>query len=132
MSRALITLVSTADRERAARWAMQMKPGTRLEFKEAKRTLPQNDRLWAMLTDIATQLPWHGLKLTPQDWKYIFLDSLKREVRIVPNIDGTGFVNIGRSSSDLSKAEMSELLDLIAAFGAEHGVTFHDPVEVAS
>jgi hypothetical protein len=87
--------------------------------------------MWAMLTDIATQLPWHGVKLTPEDWKLVFLDALKRELRMVPNIDGTGFVNLGRSSSDLSKEEMSDLFELIHAFGAKHGVTFHDPMEAA-
>ena len=71
------------------------------------------------------------IKLTPDDWKYIFLDALKREVRIVPNIDGTGFVNIGRSSSDLSRSEMSDLLELITAFGVKHGVKFHDQQDVA-
>jgi hypothetical protein len=128
MSRALITVQQDGDRQRAARWAMQAPPGTRVEFKAPKRTLPQNDRLWAMLTDVATQLLWHGLKLSPDDWKLIFLDALNREVRMVPNIDGTGFVNLGRSSSDLSKEEMSDLFALIHAFGANHGVVFHDPV----
>lgn len=85
-----------------------------------------------MLTDVATQLPWHGLKLTPDDWKLVFLDALKREVRLVPNIEGTGFVNIGRSSSDLSKDEMSQLIDLIAEFGARHSVKFHDTQEAAA
>jgi len=84
-----------------------------------------------MLTDVATQLTWHGVKLTADDWKLIFLDALKRELRIVPNLDGTGFVNLGRSSSDLSKEEMSELIDLIAVFGANHHVTFHEPEEHA-
>ena len=79
-----------------------------------------------MLTDIATSIPWHGVKLTASDWKLVFLDALKREVRIVPNLDGTGFVNIGRSSSDLSKDEMSQLIELIREFGARHGVTFID------
>jgi hypothetical protein len=116
------------DRQRAARWAMQAPPGTRVEFKAPKRTLPQNDRLWAMLTDVATQLTWHGVKLSAADWKLIFLDALNREVRMVPNIDGTGFVNLGRSSSDLSKDEMSDLFEVISAFGARHGVVFHDPV----
>lgn len=128
MSRALITVQQDGDRQRAARWAMQAPPGTRVEFKAPKRTLPQNDRLWAMLTDVATQLLWHGLRLSPDDWKLIFLDALNREVRIVPNIDGTGFVNLGRSSSDLSKEEMSDLFEVISAFGARHGVVFHDPV----
>jgi hypothetical protein len=132
MSRAQIVINGNADRALAARWAEQAQPGTRIEFKASKRTLDQNSKLWAMLTDVAVQLPWHGQKLRADDWKLIFLDALKRELRIVPNIDGTGFVNLGRSSSDLSKQEMSELLELIAAFGASHGVQFHDPVEMHS
>lgn len=129
MSRALITIHGAADRERASKWIAQAPVGTRVELKAAKRSLDQNSRMWAMLTDVATQLPWHGTKLRPDDWKLIFMDALKRELRIVPNIDGTGFVNLGRSSSDLSKGEMSELIELIAAFGAQHSVLFHDPAE---
>lgn len=79
-----------------------------------------------MLTDVATQVEWHGVKLAPDDWKLMFLDALKRELRMVPNLDGNGFVNLGRSSSDLSKDEMSDLFLLIEKFGAEHGVQFHD------
>lgn len=78
-----------------------------------------------MLTDVAEQLQWHGLRLTADDWKLIFLDGLKTEMRLVPNMNGTGFVNLGRSTSDLSKDEMGQLIDLIEAFGANHGVTFH-------
>jgi len=126
MSRALISIASEADRAKAARWVTQAPAGTRVEFKAPKRSLPQNDLMWAALTDVATQLKWHGIKLSPDDWKLIFLDALKREVRMVPNIDGNGFVNLGRSSSDLSKAEMTDLIDLIHAFGANHGVTFQE------
>ena len=82
--------------------------------------------MWAMLTDVAQQVGWHGKRMRPEDWKLVFLDALKREVRAVPNIDGTGFVNLGRSSSDLSKDEMGDLMEIIAAFGAQHGVAFHD------
>jgi len=127
MSRALLVLNSAKEREKAVSWVQKAPPGTRVEFKAAKRTLPQNDRMWAMLTDIAQQLEWHGVRLTPDQWKLIFLDALKREVAIVPNIDGTGFVNIGTSSSDLSKGEMSDLMELIAAFAAKHEVTLNDP-----
>jgi len=88
--------------------------------------------MWAALSDVATQLPYHGIKLTADDWKLLFLDALKREVRMVPNLDGNGFVSLGRSSSDLSKAEMSDLLEIIAAFGANHGVVFHDEQEKAA
>lgn len=132
MSRATLILGRPTVREKAAHWCRSAPPGTRVEFKEAKRTTPQNARMWAMLTDVAQQLPWHGIKLAPDDWKLVFLDALKREVRMVPNIDGNGFVNLGRSSSDLSKAEMGELMELISAFGARHGVVFHDQTEAAA
>lgn len=128
MSRHLLVLDATPEtRPRAIDWCRRLPSGTRVEFKEPKRSLPQNDRLWAMLTDIARQLPWHGLKLKPDDWKLLFLDSLKRELRVVPNIDGTGFINLGRSSSDLSKDEFSNLIELIFAFGANHNVAWSDP-----
>jgi hypothetical protein len=126
LSQAQITLSSQADRDRAIKWIVQAKPETRVVFKEAKRSLPQNDRLWSMLTEVATQVEWHGQHLTPDDWKLIFLDALKRELRIAPNIDGNGFVNLGRSSSNLSKAEFSDLIELIHLFGANHGVEFQD------
>jgi hypothetical protein len=48
--------------------------------------------------------------------------ALNQELRLVPNINGNGFVQLGRSSSKLSKAEMSELMALIEAFAAERGV----------
>lgn len=127
MGRALVTLRNKADRERASRWIDKAPFGTRVEFKASKRSLPQNDRMWAMLTDVAMQLKWHSIGLTPDDWKLVFLDAMKREARFVPNIDGTGFVNLGRSSSDLSKEEMTELIELIFAFGAQHGVKFNEP-----
>lgn len=131
MSRYLITIRSTADRDRAAKYLAAAPFGSRMEVKAAKRSMPQNDRMWAMLTDVAEQIPWHGVRIRPDDWKLIFLDALKRELRMVPNLDGTGFVNLGRSSSDLTKAEMGDLMELIAAWGAQHGVKFHDRAEAA-
>ncbi|MBS7698572.1 recombination protein NinB [Chelatococcus sp. YT9] len=131
MSRALVVIHSDIDRRKAANWATKAPYGCRIEFKEAKRSLPQNDRMWAMLTDVAAQTKHHGIKLSPDDWKLLFLDALKREVRMVPNLDGNGIVSLGRSSSDLSKNEMTDLIELIFAFGAKHGVVFRDDAQAA-
>lgn len=128
MARAVLVLSTDEIRQKAMHWLSKAPVGTRVEFKGPKRTLPQNDRMWAMLTDIATQLNWHGKPLSTDDWKLMFLDALHRarneELRIVPNIDSTGFVNLSNSSSDLDKEEMSDLMEIISAFGASHGVTF--------
>lgn len=126
MGRAAIILYGSGSRRQASEWIAKAPAGTRVEFKSSKRTTPQNARMWAMLTDIATQIPYHGLKLSADDWKLVFLDALKREVRMVPNLDDNGFVSLGRSSSDLSKDEMSDLIELIAAWGAQHEVVFGD------
>jgi len=126
MSRVAVILTGRETRQRVARWVLEAPMNTRVEMKEPKRSIPQNDKMWAMLTDIARQVPWHGMRLSADDWKLIFPDALKAELRIVPNLNGDGFVNLGRSSSDLSKAEMAELITLIQAWGDQNGVTFSE------
>lgn len=101
--------------------------GSRLEFKSPRRTLPQNDRLWAMLTEVARQVDWYGQKLSPDDWKDVFTASLRR-AHVVPGIDG-GFVPLGMRTSDMSKQEMGDLFALIEAFAAERGVVLGEREE---
>lgn len=124
MSRATLILNSELVRAKALRWINGVPPGTRVEFKAPKRTLPQNDKMWAMLTEISEQVVYHGVKLAPDDWKLLFLDALKREVRTVPNLDGNGIVSLGRSSSDLSREEFAGLIEIITEWGVRNGVTF--------
>lgn len=97
-----------------------------MEMKAPRRSLPQNDRLHAMLTDLSRAVLWHGVKLSVDDWKLLFLDALKRELRTIPNLEGNGFVNLGRRTSDLTVSEMSDLIELVFKFGTEHGVVFQD------
>ena len=131
MSRAILILHRQSDRDRASAWVRSAPWGTRITFQEAKRSSDQNAKMWAMLTEVARQVQWHGQRLSADDWKLVFLAALKAELRIVPNLDNTGFVQLGRSSSDLSVSEMADLLDLIAAFGARQGVVFADQLEAA-
>ena len=127
MSRALLTIRGSAERARAMRWLANVPNGTRIEFKSAKRSLPQNDRLWAMLTDVARQKEHNGRRYTTDQWKVLFMHACGREVQFIPSLDGSTFIPWGQSSSDLSKDEMSELIEFIHQWGAEHGVVFNDP-----
>jgi hypothetical protein len=96
-----------------------------IELKPETRSLEQNARLWAMLSDVAEQVDWYGRKLAAEDWKHVFSASL-RKLDVVPNIEGTGFVALGLSTSKMTKAELSDLMELISAFGAERGVVFKE------
>ena len=131
MSRATIILNTPADKARALNWVNNARPGVCIEFKDSKRTLDQNALLWAALTDIARQKDWHGIRLSPDDWKLIFMDARNREMRLVPNLEGNGFVNLGRSSSKLTKEEMGDLINLIQAFAAREGIALGDQVQAA-
>lgn len=127
MTRAVLILASDTVRRRAALWCAKLPHGTRVEFKEVKRSLPQNDRMWAMLTDVSAQVQPAGCKLPPEDWKLLFMHQLRGELRLLPELDGPGYVPVGNSSSDLGKTEMTGLIELIFAYGAKHGVTFQEP-----
>lgn len=96
-----------------------------VNVKPEKRSSEQNARMWAMLTDVSQQVVWHGQRLTPDEWKHVLSSSLKKQ-KVVPGIDG-GFVVMGLSTSQMSKAEMGALMDLIEAFGAQQGVRFTAP-----
>lgn len=100
--------------------------GWQVVIKEPNRNLDQNAKMWAMLSDVSKKILWHGQVLDENDWKLIFMNALNSEMRIVPNLDNNGFVNLGRSSSKLNKAEMANLITLIDAFGAQNGVKFDD------
>lgn len=96
-----------------------------VEVRPETRTLAQNARLWAMLTDVSKQVNWYGRKLSEEEWKHVFTASLAKQ-DVVPGIDG-GFVVLGKSTSKMTKPEMSELQQLIEAFGAQQGVRFTAP-----
>lgn len=132
MSRALVILASLEERQRVAKWAMTAPLNSRVEFKAPKRSLPQNDRFWAMLTDVATQKEHAGRKYTPDQWKVLFMHAIGREVQFIPSLDNATFIPWGQSSSDLSVGEMKDLMDFMEAWGAEHGVVFHDQQQEAA
>jgi hypothetical protein len=117
----------------SALWASCIKPalaaGQRLvvEVKPETRTTEQNSKLWACLTDVSRQVDWHGQKLEASEWKDVFTAALKRQ-KVVPGLEG-GFVVLGSSTSRMTKAEMSELFELMFAFGAEHEVCWSEPME---
>jgi hypothetical protein len=98
-------------------------------IKTETRSTAQNSRMWAMLSEVSEQVDWYGRKLTPEAWKCVFSASLKKQ-DVVPGLHGD-FVVLGQSTSQMTIAEMSALMELMEAFGAEKGVRFSTQEEVA-
>ena len=98
------------------------------EIKERTRTLDQNAKLWAMLDDISRQVEWYKNWLTRDEWKDFFSAIILKQ-KVVPNIEGAGFVAVGGRTSKMGKKEFSEMIELMYAFGSEHDVVWSETVE---
>jgi len=125
MSRAVVQIKASADRNLIARWAQNVPEGTTVEFRAPRRSLDQNALMWSLLQQISKQVDWYGQKLSSEDWKDVLTASLRR-TRVVPGIDAGTFVPLGMRTSQMSKEEISELIELVYAFGAERGVKFRE------
>lgn len=105
-------------------FAMTAPADWHVTFRPPTRSLDQNARMWAMLTEVSKQVDWYGRKLSPEAWKCVFSASLKKQ-DVVPGLHGD-FVVIGQPTSAMTIREMGDLMELMAAFGAERGVRFAD------
>jgi hypothetical protein len=119
--------ITTKNRAELVR-AVELAPlGAQLDLVDDPRTLAQNRLMWRLLTRIADQVEHCGERWEPDDWRAGFLKAMGKKLRFMPALDGDGVVAIGYRSSKLSKPEMSEMIELIYSYGAEHGVEFDDP-----
>lgn len=100
------------------------RPGTRVQMLQPKRTDEQEAKLWAMLADVARQVEHCGRNYDPSQWRILFLHACGQEVEFAPSLDGSTFIPFQGHSSKMSVSEMSELIEFISCWGAEHGVEF--------
>jgi hypothetical protein len=94
-----------------------------------QRSHEQNDKLHALLQDIAEQKQWAGQWLDVETWKRLMTAGWERasgrSVRIFPAIDGQGVDMVYQRTSRMNKAEMIELIDYATAWAVENGVKLH-------
>jgi hypothetical protein len=115
-----VVLGSKFTRERAKLLVEKAPAGYVAEVREPKRTLDQNDRLWALLTQVAIAKPM-GRRHTPEEWKCIFMAACGWDVMFLEGLDGRPFP-AGFRSSQLTKSQMGTLQDFIEAWAAEQGI----------
>lgn len=115
-----IVLSSKFSRERFKRIVDQAPEGYVAEVREPKRTLDQNDKMWAILTEISLACPG-GRRLIPDDWKAVLMHSCGWEVQFLEGLDGRPFPR-GLSTSKMTKSQMSDFIEYITAFAAEQGI----------
>lgn len=125
-------LTSRARRDAAVRVVSEAREFSVIEVHPPRRTPLQNKRLHAMITDVSEQVDWptgSGVMRDVEAWKDIFtaaLRSANHGLDVVPGLNG-GFVLLGMHTSKMTVPEVGDLMELISAFAAEHGVVFSEP-----
>lgn len=99
-----------------------------LESKAAIRSKEQNDKMWAMLTEISQQVKHCNQSYTPDEWKVLLMHALGQDLKLLPALpeakSGSGVVPYGGRSSHMTVAQMNELIEFIQYWGTKHGVKF--------
>lgn len=95
------------------------------------RTLEQNSKVQPMARDISQQVKWQVngefRHMTEQEWRHFFAAHIRKGAKLVPNIDGDGFVALGVGSSELTSRECSDMVELMYAFGSARDVIWSEP-----
>jgi len=103
----------------------------RLKVTEEINSWEQKKRFHAMVRDISHQVEWAGEMMDEHEWKLIILAGAYGQ-HVIPNPLGDGFiVRNKRRVRSLEKPNMSELIEQLFAFGAEHEVEWTDPEWIA-
>jgi hypothetical protein len=100
-------------------------PGAVLTIREAGRSVDQNSKLWAMLSDVSRAMP-SGRRHTPEVWKTLFMHACGHAVQFEMGLNGQPFPT-GFRSSKLTKTQMGDLIESIYSYGAEWGVVWTEP-----
>ncbi len=126
-------MVATAQRTDRAVDAGGPRPAYRVGEANPRpnRTLIQNRRLHAAITDIAEQLPWppetgeiHDVEWWKRRLTLQWLTETGEQPDLIVSLDGLQFALLLPHTSDLNTKQCAALNEWISIFGAKHGVTF--------
>lgn len=100
--------------------------GYAVEIKPITRSLAQNAKLHALISDIARTLEWAGTKRDVETWKRLltaaWLRARGEPIEMLPALDGHGVDIVFRRTSELTVNEMIELIEYIQAWAVGNGI----------
>ena len=128
--RTTIYLVGPRQKQFAHQCIDQAPIGYMVTIQEQIKKREQEEKYHAQLNDISKQCKFMNMKFSREDWKRMLIDAfarlkaeegkpLKGYGRIVPSLDGAGFVQLGIQSRDFSKTIASEFIEHLYAFGSQ-------------
>ena len=110
-------------RRRAMQAVAEAPDGWVVRVSEPTRNLEINAALHALLTEIAERVTWAGKRWPVEVWKRLLVAAWSRangeQITMLPALDGAGVDIVFRRTSQMTQAEMRDLLASIDAWCAE-------------
>lgn len=131
MTKRILKITGEAARKAACREILAAPEGYVVRITEPTRSLDQNAKLHAILSDIANQAQYHGKKRSVEFWKGLFVSGWQiatgERPEIVPGLEGE-FINIRESTTTLTVGRMASLIEYITAWAAMNDIRLTEPV----
>lgn len=93
------------------------------------RSLEQNSKLHALLSDISKQCEFNGKKRDIDTWKMIMVSAHKiatgGQAEMVIGLEGE-VINLRESTAQMSVKRLASLIEYITSWGVQNGVRFND------
>jgi hypothetical protein len=98
-----------------------------LEIKRESKTRQQEKLYHTYIGKASKQARHLGCKYNEEDWKRILVDAYLRDTnqstgQLIPNLDGTGVIQLGLQTRDFKKHQASEFVSWLEAWCANNGV----------
>jgi len=100
-----------------------------VDVREWSKSREQEKHYHAIINHIAKEATHLGAKWSTDDWKRFLVDQFSREHpnpdkngRIVPNLDGSGIVQLGEQTSQFTITRASEFISWLEAWAADKGI----------
>ena len=131
MKKIILKITGEAARKAACREVLAAPEGHIVRITPETRSLDQNAKLHAMLTDISRQAKYLGAKRDVEFWKGLFVSGWQiatgEKPEIVPGLEGE-FINIRESTTTIGIRRMASLIEYVQAWAAMNGVVMSDSV----
>jgi hypothetical protein len=115
---------------------------------EPKKSRVQEEKYHAMVLDISKQCKFIEQKWEAEEWKRLLIDAFVRVMRneakekgepdpfdgfgkVVPALDGNGFVQLGIQSRNFSKKMAANFIEYLFAWGSWNNVVWSEETEHA-
>lgn len=127
-------LVHGTARQNACKAIMAAPDGMVVTIREKNRSLDQSAKFHAMCADIAKARPeYAGIRMDADDWKALLILShataTKGEggkLRLVPDLEGEGYVQLRESSARMSVARSSSLIEYTLSWATKHAIPLRE------